>query len=246
MKKKRILKILAGIAAFVLTAAVFLTANAFLGNPVSASRAKQKASAYINTEYGHLNLEIKEVVYNLKDSSYIISVYSKTSEDTHFILGYRGGEIINDYYELSVLSGMNTLDRFCDEYKKILTPLVQAKTKGVTGLSVVPEKPDKYGIALDKPFDKKLIQDVTLIITCVGGVDAKYLSDMLLATCGVMKENGYAAAKFTVTSQYETALTELSNIRPAHIEDENLEEILQKAITDGEYDGIVSFRKGHK
>lgn len=246
MKKKVLLKTTVGIAAFLLILAILFMANSFLGNPVSAKVAKGKALAYINDKYGHLNLEIKKVTYNPKNGSYLISVTSSTSIDTHFFLSYRDGEIFRDDYEVSVLSGMNTMDRFRDQYKKSLTPLVQAKINDVTNLSVIPEKLTKYDFELDSAFDKKLVENVNIVIRCTGGTDAKHLSEILKTTCDVMKENGYAAAKFGITSQHETVLTELRNIKPAHIESESLEEILQQAITNTEYDGITAFSKSHK
>ncbi len=241
--KKVLLKLSAGITAVLLIMAVFLIANSFLGNPISKNKAKVTAIDYLNDKYNHLNLDIKEVNYNPKDSAYLISVSSDTSIDTHFFLSYRDGEIFRDDYEISVLSGMNTMDRFCDEYKKSLTPLVQAKTNDVINISVIPEKLTKYDVNLDSAFDKKLIENVNIIVSSIGGTDAKHLSGVLRTIYDVMREKGYAAIKFGITGEHETSLTELRNIKPSHIESENFEEILQKAITDTEYDGITAFSK---
>lgn len=246
MRKKVLLKIAAGITAFLLILVIFFIADSFLGNPISVNIAKGKAIEHIYDKYIHLNLEIKDVSYNPKDSSYLISVSSSTSIDTHFFLSYRDGEIFRDDYEISVLSGMNTMDRFCDEYKKSLTPLVQAKTNDVTSISVIPEKLTKYNINIDSAFDKKLIENVNVIISSTGGTDARHLSEVLKTTYDVMKENGYVATKFGITSEHETALTELSNIKPTHIENENLEGIIQEAINNTEHDGIIAFSKGQK
>lgn len=246
MRTKVLLKIFAGITAFLLILAVLFIANSFLGNPISANIAKGKALVYINDKYSHLNLEIKEVTYNLKDGSYLISVNSSMSIDTHFFLSYRDGEIFRDDYEGSVLSGMNTMDRFRREYKKDLTPLVQAKMNNVTNISIIPEKLTKYNLELDSAFDKTLVKNVEIIISCTGGTDAKHLSDILKITYAVMKENGYEAKSFGITGQKEGVLTEFRNIKPEHIESENFEEILQEAITQTEYDGIIGFSKGQK
>ena len=246
MKKKMFWKIFAGIIAFLLIFAVFFIANSFLGNPLSANIAKSKAQLYINDKYSHLNLEIKDVGYNLKDGYYFISVSSSTSIDTHFLLSYRAGEIFRDDYASSVLSGMNTMDRFCDEYKKRLTPLVQAKTNDITYISVIPEKFTNHKIELDSAFDTKLVKNVGLSIRCTGGIDAKHFSDILKIAYGVMKENEYVATNFEIAGEHETVLIELSNIKPTHIESGNLEEILQQAIIRTEYDGITKFSKGQK
>lgn len=61
-----------------------------------------------------------------------------------------------------------------------------------------------------------------------------------------MKENGYVATRFGITSEHEGVLLELGNIKPSHIESENLEEVLQQAIAETEYDGITAFSKGQK
>lgn len=246
MRKRVLLKISASIIAFLLVLAVLVITNSFFGNPVAANMAKNKALVYINDKYSHLNLEIKDVSYNIKDDSYIISVRSNTSIDTHFLLSYREGKIFRDDYEVSVLSGMNTMDRFCDEYEKSLIPLVQAKIKEVTNISVIPEKLVKYNIDIDSTFDKKLIKNANVIISSTGGTDAKHLSEVLKTTYDVMKENGYVATRLGITSEYETALTELRNIKPTHIENDNLEEILKEAINNTEYDGITAFSKGQK
>ena len=121
---------------------------------------------------------------------------------------------------------------------------MQNKTKNITNISVIPEKLIKYDIELDSDFDKNLIEDVKIIIRSTGGTDAKHLSKMLKLTYDVMRENGYIAAGFGITGEQEMAITELQNIKPTHIEDEKLEEIIQKAIEDTEYEGIISFSKG--
>jgi hypothetical protein len=246
MRKKLLLKISAGITAILLILVVFWIANSLLGNPVAANIAKSKAKSYINEKYSHLSLEIKDVTYNLKDGSYLVFVSSSTSIDTHFFLSYRDRKIFRDDYETYVLSGMNTMYRFIEEYKKSLTPLVQSKTNDVTNISVMPEKLIKYNIGLDSAFDKKLVENVDIIVSSIGGTDAKHLSEILNITYDVMKENGYVASRFGITGEHETALTELRNIKPAHIENRNFEEILQKAITNTEYDGITTLSKGKK
>ena len=197
-----------------LIAALLLVANSFAGNPLSAGAAKKKGREYLKDSYGHLDLEIAGVSYNAKDGSYIISVLSGTSLDTHFSLGYRKGEIFVDDYELSVLSGMNTMDRFCDEYKKGLTAMVQARMSEVIHISVMPEKSTRYDLDLDAPFDQRLVENVEISIRTTEGNDAKHLSEILKGIHGLMIENGYAAARFRITGEHEKALTELMNISP--------------------------------
>lgn len=86
------------------------------------------------------------------------------------------------------------MDRFRDEYKKNLTPLVQVKANDVTNISVLPEKLTKYSLELDSAFDKTLAKNVEIIISCTGGTEAKHLSNILNITYAVMKGNGYEIA----------------------------------------------------
>lgn len=244
MSKKILFKISAGLAALLLIAVLLLVANSFLGNPFSARAARNRGREYLQDRYGHLDLRIEGVSYNPKDGSYIISVLSGTSMDTHFTFRYRKGEIFADDYELSVLSGMNTMDRFCDEYKKGLTALVQARMSEGIHISVMPEKRTRYDLDLDAPFDQRLVENVEISIRTAGGNDAKHLSEILKAILGLMSENGYTAARFRITGEDEGALTELMNISPAQVEGDDLEEILQRAIAGMEYDGVTSFSKG--
>ncbi len=246
MGKKVTLKVLAGIIAAVLMLALFFVASSFWGNPISAHMAGKKAATYLSDHYSHLDLQIKGVNYNFKDGSYSITVSSGTSVDTHFFLSYRDEKIFRDGYQDSVLSGMNTMERFRDEYKKSLAPLVQAKTNDVKNIAVVPEKLTRYDVALDSPFDRSLVKDVKVIVNSTGGTDAEHLSAVLKTTYDVMKENGYTATAFTITGEKETFLTELMNIKPAHIESENFAGILQEALANSEYDGIIAFSKTAK
>jgi len=244
MRKKFLMKIFAGMIAVLLILTIFFIANLFLGNPVSASIAKGKALSYIRDKYSHLDLKISDVTYNAKDGVYYISVSSNTSIDTNFTLRYRNGEIYADDYETSVLSGMNTVNRLCDEYEKSLTPLVQEKTKNVTEITVMPEKYSNYNLELDSTFEPTLVKNVEIKIHGTGGTDPKYISDILKVTYTIMNENGYAAQGFGIRCNQGKEIIELINIKPSHMEKENLDEILQKAMTNNEYDGIIAFSKG--
>ncbi len=246
MRGKNYLKFIAGIAALIFILTVLIVANLFLGNPLIAYRAKREAACYIKEKYGHLDLEIEEVTYNPKDGFYFISVASASSIDTHFSLGYRDGVISRDGYESSVLSGMNTADRFCEEYTGSLMPFLAAETSDIAHISVIPEKSALSGFVPDMVFDQTLFGNVEIMIRCTGGTDAGYLSSILQITDKIMKEKGYAAKTFAITGEREGALTELRNIKSEDIESDNLEELLYKAIIQGEYDGITAFSKSLK
>ena len=244
MDKKIILQIITTIIVLLLLLTVVFSAIAFFGNPISASIAKSKAQTHINDNYNNPDLKITNVVYNAKDGNYLIFVNSNTSEDTHFLLRYRDKEIYSDDYEFSVLSGMNTMDRFCDEYKESLLPLLQAEINGIKSISIQPEKLRNYNLELDSTFNKSLVKNGDLMITYIGGTDVKLLSNVLMTTYDVMNKNGYTAGNFAISSQHETVIVNFINIKPEHIESDNLEELLQLALTRMEYDGIIGFTKG--
>ncbi len=246
MNRKILSRLAAGLTALLLLAVLLLVANAFVGNPLTARAARNRGREYLEERYGDLDLEIKGVTYNPKDSSYIISVLSGTSRDTHFSLCYREGKIYADDYEIAVLSGWNTMERLCDEYRERLTALLKAEMGAVADIAVMPEKRSSYGLALDAPFDRGLVEDVEISLRFTGGNDAAYLAEALKRAFSLMTEKGYGAAWFRVTGEAEGALTELSNISAAQVKRGDLEEILRRAIADGEYDGIIAFGKGLK
>lgn len=104
------------LAGIILLCVVLFFVNAFVGNPVSALLARGAAHRYVEREYGHLDVEIDEVGYNLKDTNYYAKVSSPTSVDTHFTVYISMlGQVERDTYE-SVTDGFNTWDRLNDAY----------------------------------------------------------------------------------------------------------------------------------
>ena len=103
------------VGAIALCVALFFV-NAFAGNPVSALLARVSAHRYVAQEYGHLDLNIDKVGYNLKDTNYYAKVSSLTSADTHFTVYISMlGQVERDTYE-SVTDGWNTWNRLNDGY----------------------------------------------------------------------------------------------------------------------------------
>lgn len=122
MKKKggELLKLAAKLlGAAVLCVAVFFV-NAFAGNPVSALLARVSAHSYVEREYGHLDVRVEKVGYNLKDGNYYAKVSSPTSTDTHFSVYISMlGQVERDTYE-SVTGGWNTWNRLDDGYMELV------------------------------------------------------------------------------------------------------------------------------
>jgi len=100
--------------------------NAFFGNPISSYLAERSAKAYIEENYGHLNLQTDWFGYNFKTADYYMVVSSPSSKDIHFSIYMRpSGEVRYDTYD-SVTSGWNTWDRLESEYRARTNALFDA------------------------------------------------------------------------------------------------------------------------
>ena len=118
MMRKRVLRIIAFVTAVLLIAFVCFFANSLVGNPISRSIATKTAERHLNENYSDKDFVIENVTYSFKDGYYYAGISSPTSIDSSFSLVIRyDGELVRDYYEDYVLSGMNTANRIWLEYK---------------------------------------------------------------------------------------------------------------------------------
>ena len=117
--KKRTLKIIAAVTAFVILGGLGWFANAMVGNPVSKMLAARAAEKHLEETYAGTDFYIERIVYSFKDGSYHAFVKSPTSIDTEFSLSITMlGEIRLDTYE-DVLDGFNTARRLDGEYRAL-------------------------------------------------------------------------------------------------------------------------------
>jgi hypothetical protein len=117
---KKLMKILAAVAAFAIIGGILWFANGFLGNPISKTLAKNAAKNYIAETYADRDFIIEEVNYNFKDAGYYAHVKSPSSVDTYFSVYISMlGKIKRDSYE-NVLDGWNTYRRIEDEYRQMV------------------------------------------------------------------------------------------------------------------------------
>ena len=117
--KKRTLKIIAAVTAFVILGGLGWFANAMVGNPVSKMLAARAAEKYLEETYAGTDFYIERIAYSFKDGSYHAFVKSPTSIDTEFSLSITMlGEIRLDTYE-DVLDGFNTARRLDGEYRAL-------------------------------------------------------------------------------------------------------------------------------
>ncbi len=89
------------------------------GNPVSRIICRSASENYISENYP--KYEIKEVVYNFKDGSYVAKVEKPGSKDIYFNVYYDWkGNLEHDSYTENVLGGHNTAYRMDSEYDRLI------------------------------------------------------------------------------------------------------------------------------
>lgn len=117
--KKKTLKGIAAIAAFVMIIGLGWFSNALIGNPVSKMLAVSTAKKHVAETYPGTDFIIERVSYNFKDGNYHAFIKSPSSIDTEFSLYITMlGQLRLDTYE-DVLSGFNTARRLEQEYREL-------------------------------------------------------------------------------------------------------------------------------
>lgn len=126
--KRKALKIVAAVTAFVLIALILAVTNAFVGNPLSKALAGRAVGRHLEERYAGLNLEVEKVQYSFKFGQYMAFAQSTTSQDTHFsIYCDSWGNILGDDYDSYVRSGWNTMQRIGEEYAEAAEALIQSQ-----------------------------------------------------------------------------------------------------------------------
>lgn len=155
MKKKFL--IIIAIITFLLLGFILVIVNAFVGNPISAAIATSKIKSYVKETYPQLDLQIPKTSYNFKDGSYYSRVFSKTSEDTNFIIRYHHNRI-SDEFEYEVANHFTTYRRLTTEFDIAVTQLLEKEFPYETSMVIADffSKDDeemKKSLTLDMPFD---------------------------------------------------------------------------------------------
>lgn len=114
MTKKKLLKLLAGLAGLGLIVLLLTMAFAFVGNPVTAAIATWQIRSYVDETYPQLQLEVPWATYNFKFGEYMTYLESPTSPDTAFTVSWKRGAIY-DRYETEVTGRFNTYRRLQQE-----------------------------------------------------------------------------------------------------------------------------------
>lgn len=123
--KARTKKILAGAMALLVAGSVFWACDAFLGNPISYTAAKNHSQSYVQEKYPELELTVGDPYFDwYSGGHYEIAVTCPDSQDIHFYLHYdRLGRLSWDGYEDQVLGGQNTFSRIDGEYTQLMLPV---------------------------------------------------------------------------------------------------------------------------
>ena len=125
--KKKWMKIAALIVALLIIAGLCVFANALVGNPISKWLATRTAEKHLEEVYGDTDFEIEKIGFNFKDTDYYAHIMSPSSEDSSFSLRIgMWGQLLLDTYESRVLSGNNTQNRLCMEYRALADTVLEA------------------------------------------------------------------------------------------------------------------------
>lgn len=241
MNKKRIgLKIGAFILAVILIGLIGSLANAFLGNPVSASLASKAAKDYLEENYSHLDLALERPVYNFKFNEYMVKAWSKTSIDTWFNIYYRKGEIIRDDYESHVLGKFNTLYRLENELNLQITPIVASVPELQEGGAHALVEKWEYeqqdeAIQLDMTYDQSLPIDYSLIINApLKDEPMESATAILENTHKALVTKGYHFTTYNLYLNNDEVLLNVIHASPEDIESSELIQRLESALNQPE------------
>lgn len=117
---KKFGKIIPKLLIVVLLLVLFWIANEVYGNPFIKQRAIETAQAHLAQNYPEHTFDIVDVG-RTKSNSYIISVASQNSVDTHFEIDVDdNGSFLYDTYTDHVLSGSNTYLRYSEKYNQLV------------------------------------------------------------------------------------------------------------------------------
>lgn len=115
--KKRLGRILLAIFYVVFVVGSTGIIQIFVGNPLVKATAEGDAAHYVQTRYRNHEFTVGEAEYNMKRAGYSVWVYSTSSRDTYFEIGYNSlGIRAWDSYDDYVVTGMTTYWRLGDSY----------------------------------------------------------------------------------------------------------------------------------
>lgn len=261
MKKKLTLKIFAVILVVALVSGILIVTNAFVGNPVSLMMANKAITQYVDNEYPFLDLETNKAVYNFTNGTYMARAKSKTSIDTRFAIYYRKGKVQRDDYQDYVLGLFNTLDRLSGEYSTIAKSIIAKEFGYENNNTRVMYYKDGYekpydNLKIDMKFDKTLPMNAEVRIQLdLIDISIEDVSKSLTQAHKAFLDYGCIFSKYSLYSENNGRIVEISGVTPANIESGELANLLESAeintdttiVKKGDdkkpIEGIMIFRK---
>ncbi len=126
-RKKKILKIFAAVAAFIMIGVVLFFASVFLGNPISYLIVENSAEKILEENYPDTDYKIDSISYFPIDTCYTVGIVSPTSIDSKFSMTFDFfGEFMHDDYKSRVASKRNTEDRINREYMQKVASVLES------------------------------------------------------------------------------------------------------------------------
>ena len=102
-------------------------------------------------------------------------------------------------------------------------------------------------LPLDVAFDKSLIQDGELSLSCnYKKADSKYFADILVKAYSALSAEDYAFKTFSLQGENQGIMVQISGITAEQIKSGNLDQLIEQAKSTGESNGIRVFIKGDK
>ena len=209
--KKRILKIMAFVAALVLIIGVGVLVNGLVGNPISKMLAERTAKKHLEETYKDKDYYIERVSFSFKTTSYYAYVESPSSKDSSFTLTIgMDGKLLLDSYESQVLERWNTAERIDEEYRNAVKTVLQSlgfpeeSCMGYGRIEFIPKQyakePDvpEYAIITDD-LELDALYDVNEFASKAGciwvefsdsNVTEEYLAEMILKVKDAMDQAG--------------------------------------------------------
>jgi len=125
-KEKRLIwRLAAFLFALALTAGLCAAGNALVGNPVSRMLAEKSVTSYLAGKFPEGGYAVEDVWFDAKQGDYGAVVRKEGSQDVRFTVETdKEGNICYDSYE-NVLTGWNTANRLCEEYRMRLEPVLE-------------------------------------------------------------------------------------------------------------------------
>lgn len=125
--KKRVLKIMAFLAAVALIAGISILGNSLVGNPISKMLAEKTAKEHLEENYKDTDYYLERISFNFKTIDYQAYIESPSSADSSFTLSIgMTGKLILDDYEGRVIDRWNTASRIDTEYMAAVRELLNS------------------------------------------------------------------------------------------------------------------------